>query len=73
MVAFLVGLAMAAKVIVIHTNFRAVFSLVFMAGIILASIAGWFGIVPIIIAGNILFVVALVMAFIGLFAQSTKA
>ena len=73
MVAFLIGLSMAVRAINVSKKFSAALTIVFIAGIALASVADWFGVVPLVIIGDTLFIIALVAAFVGLFIRPTKA
>ncbi len=66
-VAFLVGLAMKTGIISYSSQFQIGLALWLFVGVVLASIGGRFRITPVVAAGSMLFLTALIASFIGLF------
>ena len=66
-VAFLVGLAMKAEIIGYSSQFQTGLASWLFVGVVLAGIGGRLRIAPIVASGSILFLIALIASFIGLF------
>ncbi len=66
-VAFLVGLAMKAEIIGYSSQFQIGLALWLFVGVVLAGIGGRLRISPIVASGSILFLMALIASFVGLF------
>ncbi len=67
LIAFLVGLAMHLELIVFSSPVLLTLSIVMLLGIVLAGIGGLTRQVALMIPGNVLFLISLIICFIGLF------
>ncbi len=66
-IAFLVGLAFHLDLIMLGCTFGIVVAIVMLVGIVLGGLGGLFRNVALMAGGNILFLLALIACFIGLF------